>query len=97
MLHFYNILKRLVFNDIAFMPPEWNDGMLGYWNNGQKRITSMFGLRMPFHVGAKAKNNNQDARTHDLDVSRQLLYALSCGLNEKFETCFTTHYHWFFA
>jgi len=26
------------------MPATWNNGMLEQWNNGQKRITSMFGL-----------------------------------------------------
>ena len=26
------------------MPPTWNDGMLESWNNGQKRITSVFCL-----------------------------------------------------
>ena len=30
------------------MPPAWNDGMLELWNNGQKRITSVFGLLMFF-------------------------------------------------
>jgi hypothetical protein len=67
------------------------------WNNGQKRVTSAFGLRMPFRVGIKAINNDQDARAHDLDVSRQLLYEISCGLNEKLETCFAIHLPWFFA
>jgi hypothetical protein len=28
------------------MPPTWNDGMLESWNNGQKRITSVFGSRI---------------------------------------------------
>ena len=28
------------------MPPTWNDGMLESWNNGQKRITSLFGSRL---------------------------------------------------
>jgi hypothetical protein len=28
------------------MPPTWNDGMLESWNNGQKRITSVFGSRV---------------------------------------------------
>jgi len=28
------------------MPPTWNDGMLESWNNGQKRITSVFGSRL---------------------------------------------------
>jgi len=52
---------------------------------------------MPFHVGAKARNNDQDSRAHDLDVSRQLLYELSCGLNEMLETGFAIHLPWFFA
>ena len=68
-----------------------------YWNNGQKYITSVYGSRMPFHVGAKARNNDQDSRAHDLDVSRQLLYELSCGLNEMLETGFAIHLPWFFA
>jgi hypothetical protein len=47
-----------------------------YWNNGQKRITSVFGfMRMPFQDGTKAMNNDQDA--HALDVWRPLLYGLS--------------------
>jgi hypothetical protein len=29
-----------------FMPATWNNGMLEQWNNGQKRITSVFGLRV---------------------------------------------------
>jgi hypothetical protein len=28
------------------MPPTWNDGMLESWNNGQKRLTSVFGSRL---------------------------------------------------
>jgi hypothetical protein len=28
------------------MPPTWNDGMLELWNNGQKRLTSVFGSRL---------------------------------------------------
>lgn len=79
------------------MSPAWNNGILEYWNNGQKHITSVFGSGMPFHVGAKARNNDQDARAHDLDVSRQLLYELSCGLNEMLETFFAIHLPWFFA
>ena len=63
------------------MPLAWNNGMLEYWNNGQKRITSVFGLKMPFHVGSETMNGDQDARAHALDVSRQLLYGLSYGLN----------------
>ncbi len=31
------------------MPPTWNDGMLEQWNNGQKRITSVFGSRLSIH------------------------------------------------
>jgi len=27
------------------MPPTWNDGILEQWNNGQKRITSVFGSK----------------------------------------------------
>jgi hypothetical protein len=56
--------------------------MMECWNNGQKRITSVFGfMRMPFQVGTKAMNNDQDAHTHALDVSRPLLYRLSGGVN----------------
>ena len=36
---------------------------------------------MPFQVGTKAMNNDQDAHTHALDVSRPLLYRLSGGVN----------------
>ena len=36
----------MAFNDTGFMPPTWNDGMLESWNNGQKRITSVFGSRL---------------------------------------------------
>jgi len=36
----------VAFNDTGFMPPTWNDGMLESWNNGQKRITSVFGSRL---------------------------------------------------
>jgi hypothetical protein len=28
------------------MPPTWNDGMLESWNNGPKRLTSVFGSRL---------------------------------------------------
>jgi hypothetical protein len=75
----------------------WNTGILEYWNNGQKQLTSVFGSIRPFHVGAKAINNDQDSRAPDLDVSRQLLYELSCALNEMLETCFAIHLPWFFA
>ena len=46
---------------------------------------------MPFHAGAKATINDQDARAHDLDVSRQLLYEISYDLNGKLETWFAIH------
>jgi hypothetical protein len=46
---------------------------------------------MPFQIGVKAKNNDQDAVVHDLDVSHQLLYECCCDLNEKFKTCFEIH------
>ena len=26
----------MAFNDTGFLPPTWNDGMLEFWNNGQK-------------------------------------------------------------
>ncbi len=38
-------------------------------------------MRMPFHVGTKAMNNDQDAHAHALDVWRPLLYGLSGGGN----------------
>jgi hypothetical protein len=38
-------LNHVPFNSTAFMPSTWNDGMLELWNNGQKRITSVFGSR----------------------------------------------------
>ena len=45
--------NHVVFNDTGFMPPTWNVGLrlVGptarreSWNNGQKRITSVFGSR----------------------------------------------------
>ena len=37
--------NHAAFNDTGFVPPTWNDGMLESWNNGQKRITSVFGSR----------------------------------------------------
>ena len=74
-----------------------SEALAPYWNNGREPITSVFDLRMRFHVTAQAKNKDQDARAHDLDVSRQLLYELICCLNEKFKTYFAIHLPWFFA
>jgi len=36
---------------------------------------------MPFYVGTKDMNNDQDAHAHALDLSRPLLYGLSGGVN----------------
>jgi hypothetical protein len=57
----------------------------------------VFGLRVPFHVATKAINNDQQAHAHVFDVSRPLLYGLSGGVNQKIETCFAIHLHWFFS
>jgi hypothetical protein len=38
------------FNDNGFVPPSWNNGMLEQWNNGQKRINSMFGSRFSIMI-----------------------------------------------
>jgi hypothetical protein len=38
-------------------------------------------MRMPFHVGTEGMNNDQNAHTHALDLSRPLLSGLSGGVN----------------
>jgi hypothetical protein len=38
--------KYASFEGTEFVPLTWNAGIVEQWNNGQKRITSEFGLRL---------------------------------------------------